>query len=1143
MSDWEYPRTDADHRKRTEILAAHLRWANSDQAKQILMPYRQGEGRNRYAAIEPGFEFKPGYIYTQVRAISARINQNYDAWPSDELKKSFRTFIGKPCFVNHQNFDPKKARGKVVAARYVDAGNGDRYVDTVMEIDAQRFPKLAHELKTGGLDSVSMGVEAGFTKCSICDNKAIDVPDFCAHVKYHKGSYLPHARTGKRTLVYENCYRLGFFELSYVFDPADETAVVSRVIAASNTGPQTPRRNPKYERPWNRPETYRGKPNQLVDLQRGETPDEDERSDFDLIAKVAAAEEAPPPDEIVEGQMPTGQMPTAAKLPGPGEEPRFQVGDRVYTPGHKGRPTPQKVLEVHTDDDGHRYKTTDGILWRDHQVASPISGDPKYSSSFTAALERKIDRLAEYTGTGDVEKKSGPFAGEDDTFPVGTPKDKNDAKDVCNFPSVKSKHPGTCDKIEHMSAVEARIHRLAYGENEAPEDIDTLRDEDGDNTDDFKHYVEPINKDTGTDDFKNLIESPEELQNPNTDRTIQLDRAQEDEGLDTPRRAEQVEDVGGHLMDQEPRNSDRRDIEEIKLMAHTLVDPRTGRRYYAADDEDQGPPPDFGGGDEGGDDFGGGGDDSDFGGEDGGDDAHKSDEELLQEAEEDLGKAEAAGAGEEFGGGDDGGEGDWGDDDSGDDSGDDFSGDDDLDDAGGSPDEDVPPWLAEGGDEGGEGGDDEDFGPSPHEARRRRSNNRRNTKKGRPMSLSQRNRVATAGRRRHYAEDGYTDGGPYGENTQGEDDKDVYLSETPGAEAVAAPTPGDGTISNTENNLVARKLQQRIQARNAELRRDLIAYEQITGQRIGSRRTAEDDNLPNLPDESVKGAEHPDKVDPTVDDPAGEKLTGDNFTSVALDGGSGAETQPKDASVRAFRAFDNWLARTTGRTARQHGNASFIRRSAAHYCQASGVSVEALFPTLGSVLRQARKNERSSSMKRRADEKLDVAAPQDRIDVEAPVRDTTDQEAQASQYSERDFGDNAGDNLADPELSTDSQIWAPGEGDSAAGSSKESNRKADGMTAVRYAEAFIAAGLAPNTPEEKWKIAGLAQNMRLATIRDRIGLLDAFTQVRQASARRTASAPQRRSGIPQGLSQRQLTAGTNNGASDPSSDFALFLKS
>lgn len=193
------------------------------------------QGEN--AAVAKGWTFKPGFLYTQVRAISARINQNFDGWPSEELKKSYKTFIGKPVFVNHQNFDPSKARGKVVAARYVEAGD-DKYIEVIQEVDAMRFPKLAREIKEGGMDSVSMGVEAGFTICSYCGNKAVDVPEFCDHVKYHKGSTLQkrNTKTGavEDVLVYEKCFKLGFFELSFVFDPADETAVVNRVIAANH---------------------------------------------------------------------------------------------------------------------------------------------------------------------------------------------------------------------------------------------------------------------------------------------------------------------------------------------------------------------------------------------------------------------------------------------------------------------------------------------------------------------------------------------------------------------------------------------------------------------------------------------------------------------------------------------------------------------------------------------------------------------------------------------------------------------------------------------------------------------------------------------------------------------------------------------
>lgn len=393
------------------------------------------------------------------------------------------------------------------------------------------------------------------------------------------------------------------------------------------------------------------------------------------------------------------------------------------------------------------------------------------------------------------------------------------------------------------------------------------------------------------------------------------------------------------------------------------------------------------------------------------------------------------------------------------------------------------------------------------------------------MSLSQRGRVATAGRRRHYAgEDGTMDGGPYhtDDNDQGEKE-DTFISETPGAEAVAAPTPGDGTISNTENNLVAK-----INRQARELRRNMIAYEQITGRRLTAGAT-----------------EEATEVNPTVNTgPGGEELTGDDFESLQPEK---VETQPKDASRRYFNAFDQWLTQTTGRRTAQHTSA-FIRRQAARYCAHRGWNNQVLFPALGIVLREAKKNEatRRSAMKRQADESLEVAAPQDRIDVEAPVRDTTDAEAQSTQFPLGDFGDNAGDNLADPDLDTNSQIWAPGEGDSSV--TKDSNRKADGITAVRYAEAYIEAGLGdPQTDpaQEKWKIAGMARNMRHGTIVDRIALLDAVNTVnrqRRAAARTAARTSQN---LPQGMGGgRPMTASTHQAAANDtaSSDLAFWVK-
>lgn len=185
--------------------------------------------------VLPNWEPTTGKILTRVRAISARINQNFDGWPSEELKKSYRTFLGKPVFVNHVNDDPRKARGVVVAARFVENGD-DKYIEVIQEVDAEKFPKLAHELISGGLDSVSMGAEARICKCSYCGNEASDMLSMCSHVLSKKGQVLGRVNddgTREDVLVYEECRDVSFFELSYVFDPADETAVVSNVLTAN----------------------------------------------------------------------------------------------------------------------------------------------------------------------------------------------------------------------------------------------------------------------------------------------------------------------------------------------------------------------------------------------------------------------------------------------------------------------------------------------------------------------------------------------------------------------------------------------------------------------------------------------------------------------------------------------------------------------------------------------------------------------------------------------------------------------------------------------------------------------------------------------------------------------------------------------
>lgn len=180
------------------------------------------------------FKYEPreGFLYVRSRAISSRCNENYDEFPADEIKKGYKTFIGKPVFVNHHNDDHRRARGFIIdAALHEDTnpdGSPDTWAEVLMEVDAKRFPKLAKAVLAGEIDRTSMGVDVDHSICSACNNKATRPDEYCQHVPGQKGNRLyRHTASGRRVgiLIREACYGLHFFENSLlVEDPADPTA-------------------------------------------------------------------------------------------------------------------------------------------------------------------------------------------------------------------------------------------------------------------------------------------------------------------------------------------------------------------------------------------------------------------------------------------------------------------------------------------------------------------------------------------------------------------------------------------------------------------------------------------------------------------------------------------------------------------------------------------------------------------------------------------------------------------------------------------------------------------------------------------------------------------------------------------------------
>lgn len=172
-------------------------------------------------------------VYVRSRAISSRCNDNFDFFGAKEIEQAYRTFIGKPVFVNHHNSDHRQARGVVIdAALHRDRnpdGSPDTWVEVLMEVDGRTYPKLALALIKGDIDRTSMGCDVQISKCSVCGNEAKNPHEYCRHIPAMKGKKIyAVGPAGQRTakLVYEECFGLSFFENSLLVEPpADPTAL------------------------------------------------------------------------------------------------------------------------------------------------------------------------------------------------------------------------------------------------------------------------------------------------------------------------------------------------------------------------------------------------------------------------------------------------------------------------------------------------------------------------------------------------------------------------------------------------------------------------------------------------------------------------------------------------------------------------------------------------------------------------------------------------------------------------------------------------------------------------------------------------------------------------------------------------------
>ena len=187
--------------------------------------------------VEAEIKKHPSGVFFIAKAIEAeKSNNNGDSFSEKELVRACPSFVGVPFFTNHQNQDIEKAKGKVVHAWWNPA---DRAIYVVAFVDGEAYPQLARGIREKYITGVSMGCAVDYSVCSICENKAATVDEYCTHIRNFKGRKFTgtakNVRTGdtktfKGALVYEDNFGVRFIELSGVTDPACPTCHIQQVL-------------------------------------------------------------------------------------------------------------------------------------------------------------------------------------------------------------------------------------------------------------------------------------------------------------------------------------------------------------------------------------------------------------------------------------------------------------------------------------------------------------------------------------------------------------------------------------------------------------------------------------------------------------------------------------------------------------------------------------------------------------------------------------------------------------------------------------------------------------------------------------------------------------------------------------------------
>lgn len=170
------------------------------------------------------------YIINEIPIVTVGVpNRNLDEFPKEEVasfnpeigRLVYQTFIGKPTHMDHDNRDPRKAKGVHFDASLQKVGNLWKII-VLAGWDRTKDPALARDILRRDRTGFSMGALVGYTECSYpgCEAVSPNGKIACRHQEYGRGK----GRVLEGHLIYERCYKVNYIETSSVTDPADHTA-------------------------------------------------------------------------------------------------------------------------------------------------------------------------------------------------------------------------------------------------------------------------------------------------------------------------------------------------------------------------------------------------------------------------------------------------------------------------------------------------------------------------------------------------------------------------------------------------------------------------------------------------------------------------------------------------------------------------------------------------------------------------------------------------------------------------------------------------------------------------------------------------------------------------------------------------------